>query len=387
MKGENGMKCIINGKVLLNDRIAENLAIVFDEKIEKIADLNDIDTSAYEVIDACGKYVSPGLVDMHIHGYLGADVSDGDVDGIKTMAEGIIKNGVTAWCPTTMTVSKTEIEKAFDAVREVKNSKEYYGSRILGVNSEGPFINSKKKGAQAEEHILKPDADFICENSDIVKLFTVAPEVDGALECIEKVSKDTDVLVSMGHTDASFEEAKSGIEKGVKHTTHLFNAMTALTHRSPGVVGAALLSEDISVELIADTFHVNKGVFSLVSKLKGNKLCLITDCIRAGGMPDGDYTLGGQPVHKEGIQCLMPDGTIAGSVLKLNEAVYNLYENTDLEIYEAVACASLNPAKALGEDKEIGSLEVGKRADIIIADEKFNVELTILGGEVRYKGE
>jgi N-acetylglucosamine-6-phosphate deacetylase len=321
---------------------------------------------------------------MHIHGFLGADVSDGDVDGIKKMAQGIIKNGVTAWCPTTMTVSKEEIETAFESVRHVKNSGEYYGARILGVNSEGPFINAAKKGAQAEEHILKPDAEFIKKHSDIVKLFTIAPEVEGAQECIEKVLKETDVLISMGHTNATFEEAVEGIKKGVKHTTHLFNAMTALSHRSPGVVGAALSDSHTSVELIADTFHVSKGLFELIAKIKGDKLCLITDCIRAGGMEDGDYTLGGQPVHKEGIKCLMPDGTIAGSVLNLNNAVYNLYQNSGLEIFRAVACASLNPAKALGEDKEIGSISVGKRADIIIVDEKFNVNMTILGGEIRY---
>ena len=381
------MKCIINGKVVLKDAIAENLAVIFDDKIQKIAELKDINTADYEIIDAKGNFVCPGLVDMHIHGYLGADVSDGDAYGIKKMAEGIIKNGVTAWCPTTMTVSKKEIENAFDAVREVKNSTEYYGARILGVNSEGPFINPSKKGAQAEEHILRPDADFILANKDIVKLFTVAPEVEGALEAIEKVAKDGSVLVSMGHTNATFEEANKGIEKGVKHTTHLFNAMTALSHRNPGVVGSALSAENVSVELIADTFHIDKGLFGLIAKIKEDKLCLITDCIRAGGMVDGDYTLGGQPVHKEGIKCLMPDGTIAGSVLELNKAVANILENTDLEVFEAVNCASLNPAKALGEDKEIGSIEVGKRADFMIADEKFNAQMTILGGEIRYKGE
>ena len=381
------MKCIINGKVILKDKVAENLAVIFDDKIVGIAELKDIDVSSCDIIDAKGNYVSPGFVDMHIHGYLGADVSDGDKDGISKMAEGIVANGVTSWCPTTMTVSKAEIEAAFDAVRELKNSGEYYGARILGVNSEGPFINAAKKGAQAEEHILRPDADFICKHSDVVKLFTVAPEVDGALECIENVTKNSNVLVSMGHTNATFEEANLGIEKGVKHTTHLFNAMTALNHRNPGVVGAALSDENVSTELIADTFHVSKGLFKMIAKLKGDKLCLITDCIRAGGMPDGDYTLGGQPLHKEGIKCLMPDGTIAGSVLKLNEAVRNLYDNSDLEIYEAVNCASLNPATALGEADEIGSLEVGKRADIVITDDKFNVITTILDGEIRYKGE
>ena len=382
------MKCIVNGKIVLLDSIIEDSVVIFDDKIKEIALKKDINLSDYEVIDAKGNYVCPGLVDMHIHGFLGCDVSDGDADGIRKMAMGTIENGVTAWCPTTMTVSKSEIENAFDAVRGVKNSGDYYGARILGVNSEGPFINASKKGAQAEEHILRPDADFIIANKDIVKLFTVAPEVDGAIECIEKVSKETDVLVSMGHTDADFDEANKGIESGVRHTTHLFNAMTALSHRSPGVVGAALSADDVSTELIADTFHINKGLFNLVSKIKGDKLCLITDCIRAGGMPDGDYTLGGQPVHKEGIKCLMPDGTIAGSVLNLNDAVYNLYTNSDLELNEAVNCASLNPAKALKEDNEIGSIEVGKRADIMIADGKLKTVMTILNGEIRYnKGE
>lgn len=382
------MKCLINGKVLLRDRMAEGLAILFDEKIEELVPVRDIDLADYEVIDAKGHYVAPGLVDMHIHGYLGADVSDGDRAGIETMAKGIIENGVTAWCPTTMTVSKQEIETAFDTVRAVKDSGEYYGARILGVNSEGPFINPSKKGAQAEEHILRPDAEFIKKHRDVVKLFTVAPEVDGALECIRTVAEETDVLVSMGHTNATFEEAQAGIAHGVHHTTHLFNAMTALSHRSPGVVGAALTDDAVSTELIADTFHVSKGLFGLIAKIKGDKLCLITDCIRAGGMPDGDYTLGGQPVHKDGIRCLMPDGTIAGSVLKLNDAVYNLYTNSNLEMYEAVACASLNPAMALGEDKEIGSIAVGKRADFMIADDTLQVAMTILGGEIRYrKGE
>ena len=191
------MKCIINGKLILKDSIAENMAIVFDDKIEKIAPLCDIDTSAYEVIDAKGMFVSPGLVDMHIHGYLGADASDADAEGIKKMAEGIIKNGVTAWCPTTMTVSKAEIEAAFDAVREVKNSDSYYGSRILGVNSESPFINAKKKGAQAEEHILKPDADFIEKVKSVsgggvntaVEVTGVAVALDQTLDCMKKFGR------------------------------------------------------------------------------------------------------------------------------------------------------------------------------------------------------
>ncbi len=373
------MKCILNGKLILRNGVFDDLAVLFDERIEAILPVPEIDTSKHEIIDAGGNYIAPGLVDIHIHGYLGEDASDGDADGIRKMAKGIAKNGVTAWCPTTMTVSKDEIVRAFDAIRAVKAG-ENYGARILGVNSEGPFISPAKKGAQAAEHILSPDADFILENRDIIKLFTVAPEVEGGLECIKKVNAESGILISMGHTAADFDAAQAGIVAGVRHATHLFNAMTPMMHRDPGAVGAALSSDDVSCELIADTFHVSKGLFGLVSKLKGDKLCLITDCMRAGGMPDGDYTLGGQPVHKEGIKCLLPDGTIAGSVLKLNEAVYNLYSNTDLPIEKAVAAASLNPARAVGEDKDIGSIEAGKRADLIIADGKFNILSTYIGG-------
>ncbi len=378
------MKCIINGRLILPDGVVEGKAVVFGDRIEQIMPESEAELSKYEVIDAAGNYIAPGLVDIHIHGYLGEDVSDGDDGGIKKMAAGIAENGVTSWCPTTMTVSKAEILAAFEACRHVRDSKEYYGARILGVNSEGPFINPTKKGAQAGEHILTPDAELILDNRDIIKLVTIAPEVEGALECIKKIMSESDVLVSMGHSGACFEEAQAGIEAGVRHTTHLFNAMTPMMHRDPGVVGAALDSDKVSCELIADTFHVSAGLFSLVSRIKGDKLCLITDCMRAGGMEDGDYTLGGQPVHKEGIKCLLPDGVIAGSVLKLNEAVYNLYSNTDLPLHLAVAAASLNPARAVGENGEIGSIEQGKRADIIIADEKFNILSTVIGGEIRY---
>lgn len=379
------MKCIVNGRIVLADEVVSGKALVYDEKIAEIADADKLDLAKYEVIDAGGNYVAPGLVDMHIHGYLGADVSDGDTEGIKKMAAGIAENGVTSWCPTTMTVSTEEILGAFNAVRQVRDCGKYYGARILGVNCEGPFINPSKKGAQAEEYIKRPDGDFILDNADVLKVFTVAPEMDGAEECISKVYKDGRVLVSMGHTGASFDDANRGIEAGVRHTTHLFNAMTPLMHRNPGVVGAALCADNVSCELIADTFHVNRGLFRLVAKVKGEKLCLITDCMRAGGMPDGDYTLGGQPVRKMGIQCLLEDGTIAGSVLKLNCAVKNLYDNTELSVAQAFAAASLNPAKALGEDGEIGSLEAGKRADIIICDDDFNIIKTIIGGTTRYE--
>lgn len=376
------MKCIINGRIVMPDCILSGYVIIFDKKIQSIVPGQDINLDKYDIIDAKGNLVAPGLVDIHIHGYLGEDASDGSAEGLKVMAAGIARNGVTSWCPTTMTIAKDEIVKAFDTARAVKAEEACYGAKILGVNCEGPFINPSKKGAQPGEYILPPDGDFILEHADILKLFTVAPEMAGAKECIEKAYEDGRVLVSMGHTGATFEEANAGIQAGVRHATHLFNAMTALQHRNPGVVGAALSDERVSCELIADTFHVNPGLYKLVAKAKGDKLCLITDCMRAGGMEDGDYTLGGQHVIKTGIQCLLEDGTIAGSVLKLNEAVKNLKDYTDLSLSDIFACASLNPAKAVGEADRIGSLEIGKCADIIICDDDIRVLTTIIEGEV-----
>ncbi|MBQ6714227.1 MAG: N-acetylglucosamine-6-phosphate deacetylase [Clostridia bacterium] len=378
------MKYIVNGNIILKDKIMENSAIGFEGKICEIIDSKQIPEGA-ELIDAKGGFVAPGLVDIHIHGYLGEDTSDGSAEGIKKMAGGIIKNGVTSWCPTTMTVSMEEINAALNVVRSLKEeSKDWAGAEILGVNLEGPFINPKKKGAQAETHIKAPDADFIINNSDIISLAIMAPEMEDGCDAIKKIRENCDVKVSIGHTDATFEEALSGIDAGATHITHLFNAQTPLHHRNPGVVGAALL-RDVYTELICDTFHVHKGLFELIAKIKGDKLVLITDCTRAGGMPDGEYTLGGQKIIVNGIECLLEDGTIAGSVLKLNDAVKNVYKNTEMPLWQVVAAASLNPARAIGADDRKGSLEIGKDADIIICDSEFNVMKTIIGGKVKYE--
>lgn len=378
------MKYIVNGSIILKDGIVEDRAIAFDDKICGITSAEQISADA-EIIDADGGYVAPGLVDVHIHGYLGEDTSDGKAEGIEKMANGIMKNGVTSWCPTTMTVSMDEINTALNTVRSLKEkSKAWDGAEILGVNLEGPFINPKKKGAQAETHIKAPDAKFIIDNADIISLATMAPEMDGGCEAIAEIREKSNVKVSVGHTDATFEEALAGIDAGATHITHLFNAQTPLHHRNPGVVGAALL-RDVYTELICDTFHVHKGLFELIAKIKGDKLVLITDCTRAGGMPDGEYTLGGQKIIVNGIECLLEDGTIAGSVLKLNNAVKNVYNNTNMSLWTVVAAASLNPAKAIGVDDHKGSLEAGKDADIIITDRDFNIMKTIIGGNVKYE--
>lgn len=379
------MQAIVNGKIVLKDRLAEGSALLFDDKIRGVVSAAELPADA-ERIDAAGGYVIPGLIDMHIHGYLGEDASDGSFDGVRTMAEGVAKNGVTGFLPTTMTVSYDELRAAFAQIRRAMDESTrdgWQGAQILGVNAEGPFINPAKKGAQAGEHIRTGDPDFLKEYLDIIRVFTIAPEMAGNMDCIREMAGRT--LISMGHTAATYDQAAAAIEAGVRHVTHLFNAQTPLMHRDPGVVGAALTDDRVSCELIADTFHVNRHIFPLVARAKGDKLVLITDCTRAGGLADGEYTLGGQPIFVKGIECRLANGTIAGSVLKLNEAVRNLLENTDLPVWAAVNAASLNPARRIGVDERKGSLENGKDADIVICDENFGVRRTLLGGRTIYQ--
>ena len=378
------MKAIINGKIILKDRILEDKVLLYSDVIEGIVAKEDMPSDC-SIIDAKGNYVAPGLIDLHIHGYLGKDVCDGTEESIRTIAFGIIKNGVTGFLPTTMTVDKKIIEKSLKVCRALKEeSKTWNGSTILGVHAEGPFINPKKKGAQDEAYILKPDAKFVKEYQDIIKIITLAPEMDEDFKAISEIRRDTDVVISMGHTDSDYETALKGTYLGVRHATHMFNAMSPLTQRNPGVVGA-ILNSDVSAELIVDTFHVNKALYPIVYKIKGDKLCFITDCLPAGGLPDGEYTLGGQKFISKGIECRLLDGTIAGSILKLNDGVWNVYTNSDIPLYECVNCASLNPAKVLHIDNKKGSLEIGKDADIILANEAFQVTKAIIGGEVRYE--
>ncbi len=379
------MKAIIGGKIILKDRIAENCALLYTDKIEGVVPAALVPDGA-EIIDAKGGYVAPGLIDMHIHGYLGKDVCDGEEESIRVISKGLLANGVTGYLPTTMTEDMKTIRKALEVCRALKEeSKTWQGSEILGCHAEGPFISESKKGAQDAKYILRPDAAFVKEYADIIRTITLAPEEDTEdFAAIREITRDTDVVVSMGHTSASYETAVAGVNAGVKHATHLFNAMTPLAHRAPGVVGAAL-NTDVSAEVIVDTFHVDASLYNMLWKLKGRKLCFITDCLPAGGLPEGEYTLGGQKIIYKGIVCRLEDGTVAGSVLKLNKGVWNVYTNSDIPLYECVNCASLNVATVLGLDKSKGSLETGKDADIIITDGEFNIEKTIIKGEIKYE--
>ena len=377
------MLVLKNAKIILENKTLYGKALVLGDKIEAIIEETEIPEGA-EVIDCKGGYVTPGFIDLHIHGYLGKDVCDATADSIRTIAGGIVENGVTGFLPTTMTVDMSVIKGALDACREVKNSGEYYGSQILGVHAEGPFISVSKKGAQDERFILKPDADFVKANADIIKIITLAPEEDKDFVEIKRMAEETDVVVSMGHTSADYKTAMESTKNGVKHATHLFNAMTPMTHRAPGVVGAALNS-DVSCELIVDTYHVDPALYEMVYRMKGRKLCFITDCLPAGGLPEGEYTLGGAKIIYKDNLCKLEDGTIAGSVLKLNKGVWNVYTNTSIPLYECVNCATLNPANAIGVADKKGSIEVGKDADIVVLDDEFNVKKTIIGGILRYE--
>ncbi len=379
------MKAIINGKIILKDRIVDGCALLFSDVIEGVVPQENIPCNA-EIIDAAGGYVSPGLIDMHIHGYLGKDVCDGEEESIRTISKGLLANGVTGYLPTTMTVDMKVIRKALEVCRNLKEeSKNWEGSEILGCHAEGPFISESKKGAQDAKYILKPDAAFVKEYADIIKTITLAPETDeNDFAAIREICRDTDVVVSMGHTSADYNTAMAGVNAGVKHVTHLFNAMTPLAHRAPGVVTAAL-NADISVELIVDTFHVDKCFYDMLWKLKGRKLCFITDCLPAGGLPYGEYTLGGAKIIYKDIVCRLEDGTVAGSVLHLNRGVWNVYKNSDIPLYECVNCASLNPATVIGIADKKGSIETGKDADIVITDECFEVKKTIIRGEIKYE--
>ena len=380
------MKAIINGRVLLPAAEIPGKALLYDERIIGLADEETALAQASEIIDAQGAYVAPGLIDVHIHGYNGSDVSDADPAGVRQMAEGILKNGVTSFLPTTLTVAWETLETVCDQMRTLRRESvlpDFRGAEILGVHLEGPFVNPAKKGAQNGEYILPPDAEKLLPVSDIVRAVTFATEMPGGAEFIRVLWEKTDIALSMGHTSATFDQAMAAVGLGVTRVTHLFNAMTPLHHRDPGVVGAALNS-GVYAELIADTFHVDKGLYPMLARAKGRRLVLITDALRAAGMPDGEYEIGGQAFVLRGIQCKLKDGTIAGSVLRLNQGVKNFRDYAGVPLYAAVRCASLSAAESVGLAGRKGSLETGKDADIILMDEDCGVKRAIVRGVCKY---
>ena len=373
------MKCIINGKIIMKDGLLEGKAIVFDDAIRGFA---DVPPEGAEVINAGGGYVSPGLIDVHCHGFMGWDASHGDPDELRRMSRRAARYGVTAWLPTTMTLDWPSLERCFAAIRGAQwesLSPDWGGARVLGCHAEGPFINPKKKGAQAAANIQRPNAERLRPWADVIRLMTLAPEMDGALECI-RAAREMGITLSMGHTDATYEQAMAGIEAGVTHATHTFNAMPPLNHRQPGPVGAALGDERVYCELICDTFHVHPALFDLMARQVGERLVLITDSIPVAGLTDGPHEQLGVTVIVDGMKLRFPDGTIAGSALTLDAAVRNFARHTGLPLWRVVNMASLNPARSIGMDNRKGTLEIGRDADVLVTDGDFNVRATFVGG-------
>ena len=378
------MKVIQNGILILPDERGQFTAqtehiLCYDERITRIVPATEFTAEGVdEVIDAAGAYVAPGFVNVHIHGCDGADTMDEDADALGKIAAFQARTGVTSFLPTTMTCAYDAVERALDRIRRAMTEKPH-GARILGSHMEGPFISPAKKGAQDEQYILPPTFARIASYRDVIKIITVAPEMIVEEDFIESCCK-SGIIVSLGHTAADYETACAAIASGASHITHLCNAMTGLNHRKPGMLGAAL-DTDANCELITDNVHVHPAMQRIIYAAKrGAHIIPITDSMRACGLSDGISELGGQKVYVNGTRATLADGTIAGSVLRMNDGLRILRENLGIAIPAIVEMATRTPAEELGVYGELGSLSVGKYADIAIFDEEFRIRRTIVGG-------
>ena len=373
------MKCIINAKLILDDKIVEGKKLFFDEHIVKITD--DMDLDRVEIIDAKNAYVSAGFIDLHIHGSGDADVMDATPEALERISLILLETGTTSFLATTMTMSTQAIVNALQNVQQ--HAPQVSGANILGIHLEGPFINPAKHGAQDKRHIQSPHRDLIENYMQEIKMITLAPEISGAEDFIKQMRKEyPHIILSIGHSDASYEKSKESFAWGVSHATHLFNAMNPYHHRKPGIVGA-VLEADVTCDIIADLVHTHPSTLDLVQKVKKEKLILITDAMRAGCMKCGTYDLGGRSVEVSEGKAVLEDGTLAGSVLRMNEALQNMTKHTSMDIVEVVNAVTKSPAQKLGINK--GELRVGYDADIVIFDEAFNISYSIVGGELKYK--
>ena len=378
------MKVIQNGILILPDERGRFTAqtehiLCYDERITRIVPATEFTAEGVdEVIDAAGAYVAPGFLNVHIHGCDGADTMDENADALGKIAAFQARTGVTSFLPTTMTCAYDAVERALDRIRRAMTEKPH-GARILGSHMEGPFISPAKKGAQDEQYILPPTFERIAPYRDVIKIITVAPEMIVEDDFIESCCK-SGIIVSLGHTAADYETACAAIASGASHITHLCNAMTGLNHRKPGMLGAAL-DTDANCELIVDNVHVHPAMQRIIYAAKrGAHIIPITDSMRACGLSDGVSELGGQKVYVKGTLATLADGTIAGSVLRMNDGLRILRENLGIAIPAIVEMATRTPAEELGVYGELGSLSVGKYADIAIFDEEFRIRRTIVGG-------
>lgn len=376
----------VNDMILKNAKIMDDTFTLVDaclategEKITEIAP----ELHGEEEIDLTGCTVVPGFIDIHIHACVGADTCDASTAGLAKMAAHLVTKGVTTFCPTTMTVSHDEIVDALASVKACMDDRPF-GASIAGVNMEGPFISINKKGAQKGEYVRNPNWEEFKEFYDgcggIIKLVDIAPECEGADDFIKKASKLC--TVSIAHTDADYEQAKHAFNIGITHATHLYNAMSGMTHRSPGVVGAVFDDERVRAEIICDGFHINPAVLRITFRQLGeDRTVIISDSMRAAGEPDGISELGGQTVYVKDGQARLKDGTIAGSTTNMHQEVCNLV-GFGVPFKQVIKSATINPAREIHEDENIGSIKVGKRADLVVLDSDLNIKLVIARGKI-----
>ena len=332
--------------------------------------------------DLRGATVLPGLVDIHTHGAVGADFSDGDPAGLTRMAAYLAQNGVTSFAPTSMTLPYETLAAAFDTAVQLSENRPAGCARPMGIHMEGPFFSEKKKGAQNGAYLRLPDFEAfraLCEGSKgLLRIVDLAPELAGAADFARKASALC--TVSVAHTDANYDETRAVYEAGASHLTHLYNAMPPIHHRKPGVIGAASEREEVVAELICDGLHVHPSSVRMAFRLFPGRVCLISDSLRCCGMPDGAYELGGQQVFLSGGVARLADGTIAGAASNLYQDLKNAVA-FGIPAETAVTAATLTPAREIGRESEIGSIEAGKLADFLICDDRLNLQEVWIGGE------
>lgn len=386
------MHLIINGKVLLEDHMIGCGFILFDTKIKAYGAMDDLEDmlltvgisiNACEVLDATGAYVSPGWIDIHLHGTMGFDVMDSSLDALSQIARAVRINGVTSFLPTTMTLPESEIQDALDRIaHKMQLGVGEREAEIIGAHLEGPFINREKKGAQNEKYVQVPNFKWIQSNEATIRMITLAPECDQDFNFTKQMQAFHHIALALGHTNCSYDCALNAFKLGITHITHCFNAMPPLHHREPGVIGA-MMQLPFTTDLIADDVHVHPGLYKgLYEILNGERLTLISDCTRAGGLAEGDYDLGGQSISTVGGVCRLPDGTLAGSTLTLNRALERFNEAYPRPMFELVKLVSLNPAKVIKISDVKGSIKVGKDADLTLFVEGFKVIQTFVKGSV-----
>ncbi|MCI5502731.1 MAG: N-acetylglucosamine-6-phosphate deacetylase [Anaerobutyricum sp.] len=369
------------------------VVVTRDGRIHDVLLGEDISVNASEeepVLDGEGSFCFPGMIDLHFHGCKGYDFCDGTKEAVEEIAKYEASIGVTAIAPATMTLPVDELcdilanGAAYRAEQQNKSVKKE--ADLVGVNMEGPFISEAKKGAQDARNIIPCDTavyrKFQEAADGLVKFIGIAPEEGDAVSFIEDVKGE--VSVSLAHTNADYETAKKAFDAGADHAVHLYNAMPAFTHREPGVVGAVADSEHVMAEIICDGVHIHPATVRTTFKMMGeDRMILISDSMRAAGMPDGQYTLGGQDVNVKGNKATMVlDGALAGSVTTLPDCVRTVVKEMGISLETAIACATINPARSLGIDALYGSVEQGKKADLVLWDEKLQLVHVMKDGEV-----